>query len=351
METNLFGVAMRIWPVVLVLKVLLAAPAHGQQALPPPLEWQRAFGGADSDTLFAVEQLTDGGFILGGQSYSPTSGNKTAQSFGFIDYWIVRLDAQGNQQRDRCFGRTSADHLTSLQQATDGGYIIGGGSWSTNSGNKRTGHFGALGADDFWVICLDPAGIMEWEQNIGGLNDDFPSAVAVTSDGGAIIGGRSFCGISGTKTSTNYGACDFWAIRLDADGNKLWEAAYGGSRTDGIESLQQTRDGGFILGGWSYSPVSGNKTEPPLGFFDDYWILKLGPEQPQLRLFDPAIVVGGLRLSLSGIKNLSYCIEWSGNLTNWTSLQTNRMSNSVLEILDSSVTNSFQRFYRARQLQ
>jgi hypothetical protein len=291
----------------------------------------------------------DGGLALGGASRSGPSGNKGATNFGDYDFWIVRTDAGGNKLWDRSFGGIYDDTMYCLGELPDGGFMLAGRSLSPPGGNKTSPSYGNA---DFWIVRIDAEGNKLWDQSFGGPEDDVPSALAVTTDGGVIVGGRSFSGITGTKTSTNYGACDFWVIRLDADGRKLWEATYGGSRTDGIESLQQTRDGGFILGGWSYSPADGNKTEPPFfGIWSDFWVVKLGPEQPRLQFVDPSSVTGGLRLSLAGIKNLSYCVEWSSNLTNWTSLQTNRMTNSGLEILDSSVSNSVQRFYRARQVQ
>jgi hypothetical protein len=317
--------------------------------------WDKAYGGTSSDLAWCAEPTSDGGIILGGSSYSQPGGIKTSPNYGSTnvyqatpDFWVVRIDANGNKLWDRSYGGIYDDTLYAVAEMPDGGFMLAGRSLSPPGGNKTSPSYGNA---DFWIVRIDAEGNKLWDQSFGGPEDDVPSALAVTTDGGVIVGGRSFSGITGTKTSTNYGACDFWVIRLDADGHKLWEEAYGGSRTDGIESLQQTRDGGFILGGWSYSPVDGNKTEPPFfAIWSDFWLVKLGPEQPRLQFVDPPFVPGGMRLSLAGIKNLSYSVEWSGDLTNWTTLQTNRMTNSMLEILDSSVSNSVQRFYRARQV-
>jgi hypothetical protein len=309
--------------------------------------WDKSYGGNDDELAWCAQMTTDGGLILGGASRSGPSGNKTRANFGGYDFWVMRTDANGNKLWDAAFGGSNDDTMYCVAQMPDGGFMLGGRSDSPPSGNKTSPNYGNF---DFWVVRLDATGNKLWEQSFGGTEDDFLYDINVTKDGGVILGGFSVSMPSGNKTAPNYGGSDFWVVRLDADGQKMWEASYGGSRSDEAKSVRQTSDGGFILGGTSASPADGNKTAPDF-FFGDFWVLKLGPEQPYLRFSVPPFGAGGLRLSLTGIKNLSYCIEWSGNLTNWTSLQTNRMTNSVLEILDSSVSNSIQRFYRARQIQ
>ena len=153
----------------------------------------------------------------------------------------------------------------------------------------------------------------------------------------------------GNKSSPNFGNADFWVVRLDAGGNKLWDQSFGGPADDLPAALAVTTDGGVIIGGRSFSGIEGNKTSPNYGACD-FWVVKLAPEQPSLSFSDPPFGPRGVQLSLRGVKNLTYEIEWSNDLTNWATFQTNRMTNSVVDIVDEALTDSSQRFYRARQV-
>ena len=244
--------------------------------------WEQTFGGIGDevwphgmDVLESVQQTADGGFVLGGFSYSPPDGNKTSPRYGAMDFWLVRLDAQGHKLWDRSFGGTGEDFLSCLQQTTDGGFILGGDSDSPVSGTKTSPKFGGR---DFWVVRLDANGQQVWDISFGGLPngllaDDSVSCLQQTADGGFVLGGSSPSLPGGTKTGLNYGGTDFWLVRLDADGNVLWDQTYGGIYGDYLESLQQTADGGFILGGHSQSPAGGSKTSPSFGLVD-FWVVR-----------------------------------------------------------------------------
>jgi hypothetical protein len=88
------------------------------------IEWQNTIGGSNMDFLYSIQQTTDGGYILGGYSSSNISGDKTENSHGGHDYWIVKIDAVGNIQWQKTIGGSDTDYLRSLQQTTDGGYIL-----------------------------------------------------------------------------------------------------------------------------------------------------------------------------------------------------------------------------------
>jgi hypothetical protein len=308
--------------------------------------WDQSYGGNNRDLAWCAALTRDGGLVLGGGSISAASATKTSTNYGDFDFWLVRTDASGRQLWDRTYGGIYDDTMYSVAETPDGGFVMAGRSFSPPGGNKTSPNHGNA---DYWVVRTDAGGNKLWDQSFGGTSDDLPTALAATADGGVVIGGRAFSGIEGTKTSTNFGSGDYWVIRLDSDGTKLWEATYGGSQTDGLESLQQTRDGGFILGGHSYSPADGNKTEPRFFAWSDFWVIKLGPEQPFLEFSDPPLGPNGPTLTLAGIKNLTYTIEWSSNLTNWTILQTQTMTNSLLQFTDGTTSNSTHRFYRVRQ--
>lgn len=251
------------------------------------IEWQNTIGGTSSDWGHSIHQTTDGGYILGGTSSSGISGDKTEINFAGIggepDYWVLKLDSIGNVQWDKTLGGTEADYLYQtycLQQTLDGGYILGGYSYSGISGNKTETNNGIR---DYWVVKLDSIGNITWQNDIGGSSDDILISVDETSDGGYILGGYSKSPISGDKTEPHWGGggiivgYDYWIIKVDNIGNIIWQNTIGGTKYDGLGTAQQTSDGGIILVGASLSGLSGDKTEPSLGDYD-YWIVKLGSD-------------------------------------------------------------------------
>ena len=238
------------------------------------IKWQNTIGGGSNDYLNSIELTSDGGYIIGGYSLSNISGSKTENNLGSWDYWIVKTDSLGNIQWQNTIGGSNWDYLTSIKQTTDGGYILGGHSFSNTSGDKTEN---TNGDNDFWIVKVDSIGIIQWQNTIGGSKDDQLASIVQTSDGGYIIGGFSESNISGDKTENCLGSTDYWIVKTNATGNILWQNTIGGNGGDLLYSLEKTSDGGFILGGYSESNVSGDKIENnkgPMGTFD-FWIVKL----------------------------------------------------------------------------
>lgn len=235
------------------------------------IEWQRTIGGNRSDGVTAIIQTNDGGYLLGAQSSSDISGEKTENSRGIIDYWVVKIDSLGNIEWQKTIGGSLDDQLYGLGQATDGNYFIGGHSESPISGEKTENSM----LDDYWVLKLDTSGNIIWQNTIGGNYDDRLWALYPTNDGGCILAGDSISNISGDKTEDAYDSYgDFWIVKLDVSGNIEWENTIGGTKGDSPNDIIQTFDGNFIVAGASISDISGDKTENSMGFAD-YWILKL----------------------------------------------------------------------------
>ena len=192
--------------------VLLGANFALAQATPPDIQWDKSFGGTGYDYLNSLQQTSDGGYIIGGYSDSGKSDTKTDDGFGSSDYWVVKLDANGVRQWDKSFGGSDYDVLQSLQQTSDGGYVLGGYSLSGASGNKTNN--ANFGASDYWVVKLDADGNRQWDQIYGGSGDDQLQSLQQTSDGGYILGGQPFSGASGNKTSESFGGLDHWVVKL-----------------------------------------------------------------------------------------------------------------------------------------
>jgi hypothetical protein len=249
-------------------------------------QWDYRFGGNDYDDLYSFRQTADGGYILGGFSYSPISGDKTQNNWNmYADYWIVKVDSLGIKQWDKRFGGTDWDYLYSLQQTADGGYILGGFSYSGIGGDKTQTNWNmSVHSPDFWIVKTDSLGNKQWDKDFGGTGFDCLFSLQQTADGGYILGGWSNSGISGDKTQPNRDTTlyttDYWIVKTDSLGNKQWDKTFGGTKQDKFHSLQQTAYGGYILGGYSVSDSSGDKTQPnwdtciTCAYRGDYWIVK-----------------------------------------------------------------------------
>ena len=238
-------------------------------------QWQQTLGGTVNDGAYAINATADGGYIVGGYSYSGISGNKTVGSYGDMDYWVVKLDVDGNIEWQNVFGGSGHDELSKVIQTSDGGYLVGGYSSSLISGNKTENS--AAGTQDVWVLRLNDTGDIIWQTCLGGTGIDLLGDLNETADGGCIIGSSSTSGHSGDKTENSKGIYDYWIIKLNSSGAIMWQNTIGGTGMDLCAGTEQLPDGGYFISGYSNSPVSFDKTEAPVGPFanNDAWIMKL----------------------------------------------------------------------------
>lgn len=237
------------------------------------IEWDLTLGGSDYDELTALAQTPDGGYILAGNSKSPVSGDKQAAHAGtLIDYWIVKINPNRTIAWQKTFGGDANDKVAYVRVDAQGNIYLGGHSQSRqNTGNKTTVQ---KGTNDMWVHKLNADGIIIWEASIGGQNDDYLYAFATTGDGGVIVGGNTYSQISGDKNELGMGGLDAWIIKLNNLGQIEWQNAVGGAGNETVYSLLPTPDGGYIAGITSNSNISSDKAEPGFGL-NDYWIVKL----------------------------------------------------------------------------
>lgn len=239
---------------------------HAQDVL-----WEKSYGGRHAEYLMDAVPTADYGFILAGSSLSSKTGNKTSLNEGDLDYWVWKMDERGEMEWQKSFGGSGTDFLQSIKLTVDGGFILAGNSDSPQGKQKKAaGH----GLNDFWIIKLDAGGGEQWQQTIGGSGDDVLQSVCQTKDGGFILGGSSSSEKSGDKLSKGYGGMDYWLVKLNKDGAIEWQKDFGGKYFDELRSIEQTRDNGYILGGYSNSPESGSKLYDNIGI-GDYWVLKL----------------------------------------------------------------------------
>lgn len=239
----------------------------------PDIVWQKNYGGDEWDEPRSIIATEDGGFLVGGLTKSGISGNKTLENFGSFDAWLLKLDANGDVQWEKEFGGEDADQIYSLAGHPDGGYLLGCWSNSGTTGNKTAMNYGER---DIWLIKIDTAGNINWQTTIGGDLNDYLFIMKPTMDGGYILGGFSESGISGLKTEENIGIYDYWVIKIDKDANIEWQNTIGGYDDDRLHGIDQALDGGYIVGGTSGSDMEADKTENSMS--EDYWVLKLSPD-------------------------------------------------------------------------
>ena len=237
------------------------------------MQWEKSYGGSEDDIPYSVAVHPSGDIYVLGFSDSPVSGNKTAANYGSNDYWLIKLDANGNKIWDKSFGGSGDERLyyDALSIARDGSLLIGGSSDSGAGGMKSAGNFGGM---DFWVLKLDQNGNIIWEQTYGGAEEDQVQGVMEASNGDILVAGGTRSTASGNKASDFNGLIDFWLVRLDPSGNMIWEKTYGGSGLEIITGIAGNNAGNIMIGGLSDSPADGTKTKPSLGEYD-YWLIFL----------------------------------------------------------------------------
>ncbi|HPU47245.1 MAG TPA: hypothetical protein PLQ91_06455 [Bacteroidales bacterium] len=226
--------------------------------------WQKCFGGTDDDVAFSIQQTSDGGFIVAGGTFS--NDGDVSGNHGIVDSWIVKLNSSGDIIWQKCFGGTDDDVATSIQQTSDGGFIVAGYT-SSNDGDVSGNH----GGGDYWVVKLDSSGTIQWQKCLGGTDNDEAKSIQQTSDGGYIVAGETWS--NDGDVSGNHGNSDYWVVKLNSSGDIEWQKCLGGTVKDIAKTIQQTSDGGFIVAGYTNSndgDVSGIH-----GDYYDFWVVKL----------------------------------------------------------------------------
>lgn len=219
-------------------------------------QWNRTFTGGKLDFANSAQQTSDRGYIVAGDIYGVQ---------GPIPR-LIKTDANGNQQLSREFVRKSnrtevlydyeSGQANSVQQTADGGYIIAGYTNSHSSGGYKI----ILSNFEVVMIKTDKNGNEQWNKTFGEDYEDEASSVWQAADGGYIISGSKCLIRAGqcdewldSKCIEGPKQCDAWLIRTDANGNEQWNKTLGGTEEERAYQVQQTRDGGYILAGYTFS--------------------------------------------------------------------------------------------------
>ena len=230
------------------------------------IEWQKSFGGLAYDLVHRICQTSDGGYIFSGET-SSIDGDFSVLH-GSSDSWIVKLSNTGEQEWQKLLGGIDEEIGQSIQQTTDGGYILTG-STGSNDGDI-SGHHGSVGNWDYWVVKLSSLGLIEWQKALGGDGSDQAYSITQSLDGSYVVVGFTQS-VDGDIT-VNHGNADYWVIKLSNAGDIIWQKTFGGSNNESAVDVHQTSDGNFIISG---NTLSNDGDLTANNGLEDVWTIKI----------------------------------------------------------------------------
>ncbi|ABO49581.1 conserved hypothetical protein [Desulforamulus reducens MI-1] len=257
---------------------LVKTDASGQK------KWYRTYGGSGDDSGTWVEQTSDGGYIIVGETTSSGAGDK--------DIYLIKTNDQGQLMWEQTLGGKGSDSGVSVLATKDGGYLLVGQTNSTGAGSF-----------DIYLAKVDGKGKKEWAKTLGGSGLDCVNSLKETTDGGYIIAGES--------STYNPTGSDAYLLKIDNAGNLQWEKTYGGNGWAVGKSVQQVPEGGYLLAGWT--------TAKDRRGFDLYLVKtdeagkKLWDKTLARDKFDPSF---SIQQTNNGIIITGWCIEkmkWTQN--------------------------------------
>ncbi len=254
------------------------------------IEWEQNYGGSGPDWAYEVELADDGGFVVVGSTISDDFD--VSENHGFYDYWILKIDASGMIEWTKNYGGAGEDRSYDIHKTNDGGYIVGGSTYSTNLDVSNN-----FGGSDYWILKLDSNGDLLWENNYGGSGSDWVWSIDLTDDNGFVICGRS--NSSDGMVNDSKGNRDFWVVKINAVGEVEWTNSFGGTSAEVAYAVHQTDDEGYIIAGYSES----DDVDVIDNYGDwDYWVVKISPRELFVDLGDDATLCTGETLQLSDPK-------------------------------------------------
>lgn len=236
------------------------------------LQWNQTYGGSKDDRGQSLVQTFDGGYALTGYAMSDDGDGSVNQ--GFHDNWLLKLDASGAIEWEKSFGFSGHDHSYDILQTDDGGFFFTGflditsarADGNTEKGNTLTRH----GVGEFWGTKIDALANLQWRGYFGGSNNDRSHAVVRSEDGGFVMAG--FSESDDFDISSTQGSYDYWLVKIDGQGDFLWERSFGGSGIEISYDIDNTLDGGYVVAGNSFSvdgDIGNYKGE------SDFWLIKV----------------------------------------------------------------------------
>lgn len=232
------------------------------------LVWTKTFGGSGDESIHGVAKTMDGGFVVVGYTKS-NDGDITDAVDTIEDIWLTKYNADGNLLWSKTYGGSADDYGYSVVENNDGTLTVAGYSLSSDADVPSN-----LGMHDFFIFKTDASGNLIWSKSHGYTSHDHAHKLISTTDGGyLVVGFTDYSGGIGGKNANSilHGVGEYYMIKLDANGNKVWDNYFGGTQNDRVFDAVQANDGGYILVG--YSESSDFDVTDNHGSYD-YWVIK-----------------------------------------------------------------------------
>ena len=298
------------------------------------LEWQQTYGGTDDDRGQDIIHTTDGGYVITG--FSKSSNHSVSENNGSQDFWVSKLDASGNISWEKSYGFPGADIGNSIIQTKDGGFLlsgvldVSGSNGAGNSKNSKTKGVRHAGGD-YWAIKINALGEKQWSRYFGGTFTDTPYDAIQTEDNGYLLVGASDS--ADVDIENSKGSYDFWIVKISETGTLVWEKSFGGSQIDEARAIAQSKDGNYIIVGDTRSSdkdVSFNHGGA------DLWVIKISPNGALI--WEKTFGGTGFDVarSISATENDTFIISGSSRSTDGDLTNNNGQNDALVINIDSN---------------
>ena len=316
------------------------------------LVWNKTYGSSNRDDGYGIVASNDGNYVVSG--YVAGGDGDVSEFEGFHDYWIFKINPSGDILWEKSHGFSGGDQAKSIINTNDGGYLVTGYfdiTASEGQGNDATGDSTAHNTDDtrssnnmlhgigeYWAIKLDANGNKVWRNYFGGSNDDKSFDVIQTSDNGYLVVGASES--DDFDVTDNSGGHDFWVVKINAAGEKIWTKSFGGLEIDNGYAITTTQDGNFLFVGDTRS-TSGDITNP-LGNADS-WAVKFSPTGSMIWQKTNGGTAFESARGVSNFNNSTYLVTGSTRSTDGDITLNNGQNDAWIYLLDESGTLLFEK--------
>ncbi|HNA58147.1 MAG TPA: hypothetical protein PLJ43_08495, partial [Chitinophagales bacterium] len=208
----------------------------------PEIEWQNWLGSNGDERPWNMVETDDGGFLIVGEANY--ADGAVTEAFGIVDYWVVKLSSDGALEWQKSYGGSHVDVCFGVCNGNDSGFLMAGYTYSTD-GDIST----PLGGADFWIVKIDNEGNIEWEKSYGGSSNDVAHVVKQSIEGGYVVAGTS-ASFDGMVTGYHGGSgVDTWVVKIDDYGNLIWESCFGSMEQEYCNEVIQSADGNYYISG------------------------------------------------------------------------------------------------------
>jgi hypothetical protein len=241
------------------------------------IEWQKFYGNSESG-VGDIAKYPEGGYIMCGVSYKV--GGDVTQNKGGNDFWVVRINDTGKIIWEKSYGGSNFDWASKVVIDKANNIYIGGSSQSFDGDVKNPNIILPFAGVDYWILKLDPNGNLIWERSYGGTSDDDFYDMALTADNGLF-----FCGyvesndgdVVGAHFKPGYGVLDGWMVKIDSSSNIEWQKAVGGTNAEQFSSMVATKDSGCVAVGFATSVDGDLKGYIPITSYYA-WVVKFNKD-------------------------------------------------------------------------